>query len=142
MIEEIGIVSKVEGVTAMVIVQKKSACDGCTAGTCKSQGNTMEIEALNVAQAKEGQSVKVTMKPQTYLKGTMLVYGLPLVFFIAGAIFGKNIGEEYFKERSSDLVAAISGFAALFLSLAGIKMWAKKAEHDIEYKPIIEEIVR
>jgi sigma-E factor negative regulatory protein RseC len=142
MIEEIGIVSKVEGVTARVIVQKRSACDGCTAkGTCTSQGDTMEIEALNAVHAKEGQSVKVSMKPQTYLKGTMLVYGLPLVFFITGAIVGKNIGEEYFKEASSDLVAAITGFAALFVSLAGIKIWAKKAERNIEYKPIIEEIM-
>jgi sigma-E factor negative regulatory protein RseC len=142
MIEEIGIVKKTEGITAKVVVQKKSMCEGCTVqGTCESTGEGMEIEALNPLQAKEGQTVKVSMKPETYLKGSMLVYGLPLVLFFAGAIAGKNIGEEYFKDMNSDLIAAIGAFGALILSLAGIKLWSLKAEKKTEYRPVIEEIV-
>jgi len=143
MIEEVGIVIKVEGVTARVAVEKKGACDGCTAkGTCETKGESMEIEALNIARAKEGQTVRISIKPQTYLRGTMLVYGIPLILFIAGAIAGKNVGEEYLKDTNSDLVAAVSGFVALILSLLGIKMWAKKTESKTEDKPVIEEIVR
>jgi sigma-E factor negative regulatory protein RseC len=141
MIQEVGIVTKVEGVNALVAVEKKSACDGCTAGTCELKGEAMEIEALNVARAKEGQTVRVSMKPQTYLKGTMLVYGLPLVLFIAGAIAGKNMGEEYFRDTNSDMIAALCGFGALILSLIGVREWAKKMESNAEYKPVIEEIV-
>lgn len=143
MIEEIGIVTKVDGTMAKVIVQKRGVCEGCAArGTCESKEDGMEIEALNVANAREGQAVKVSMKAQTYLKGTMLVYGIPLVMFIAGAIAGKNIGDAYFKNVNSDLVAAVAGFAALLLSLLGIRSWAKKTESKTEYKPIIEEIIR
>jgi sigma-E factor negative regulatory protein RseC len=142
MIEEIGIVKKTEGFTAKVIVQKKSMCEGCTVrGTCESTAEGMEIEALNPLQAREGQTVKVSMKPQAYLKGSMLVYGLPLVVFIAGAIIGKNIGEEYFKDVNSDLVAAITGFSALILSLGGVKLWSLKTEKSAEYRPVIEEII-
>ena len=77
MIEEIGVVTKIEGNMARVIVQKRGACDGCKAqGTCETTEEGAEIEAVNMAQAKEGQAVKISIKAQTYLKGTMLVYGL------------------------------------------------------------------
>lgn len=143
MIEEVGIVTKVDGITAKVIVKKRGSCDGCTAkGICETKGDSMEIEALNSAQAHVGQTVKISIKPQAYLKGTMFVYGLPLVFFIAGAIAGKNAGEAYFSEMNSDLVAALCGFGALIISLAGVKVWAKKVESKTEQKPVIEEIVK
>jgi sigma-E factor negative regulatory protein RseC len=142
MIEEIGIVTKVDGEMAKVMVQKKSACEGCTVqGACKSTENGMEIEAINAAHATEGQTVKIMMKPQVYLKGTMLVYGIPLVLFIAGAIAGKNFGEEYLTGMNSDLVAAVAGFSTLVLALLALKLWAKKTESDTENKPVIEEVV-
>ena len=142
MIEEIGVVTKVEGNMAKVIVQKRGACDGCKAQrTCQPTEDGMEIEAVNMAQAKEGQEVKISIDAQTYLQGTMLVYGLPLVLFIAGAIVGKSIGENFLEEQNSDLMAAIAGFAALLISLLGIKIWAKKAEDKKDQKPIIEEVI-
>ncbi len=142
MIEEIGIVMKTEGETARVSVQKRGACEGCTAkGACESTSEGMEIEALNPVNAKEGQTVKVLLQAEAYLKGSMIVYGLPLVLFIAGAIVGKNIGEVYFLNTSSDLVAAICGFASLIVSLIGVKVWSGKLESKAESKPYIGEIV-
>ena len=114
MIEEIGIVVKTEGDLARVTVQKRGACEGCTAkGACESTSEGMEIEALNPVHAKEGQTVKVLLQAETYLKGSMIIYGLPLVLFITGAIVGKNIGESYFLNTSSDIIAAIFGFGSL-----------------------------
>jgi len=142
MIEETGIVTKTEGVMAMVAVQKKGTCEGCAVkGVCETQGEGSEIEAMNPVHAKVGQTVKVSIKPQVYLKGTMLVYGLPLVALIAGAIFGKNIGETYFRGTNSDLIAALAGFGALILSLLLIKIWTRSYETKTEYKPVIEEII-
>ncbi len=142
MIEETGIVKKTDGIMAKVIVQKRGVCEGCAAsGVCESSEEGMEIEALNTVQAKEGQTVKVSIKPQTYLKGTLFIYGFPLVAFIAGVIIGKNLGEAYFKDINSDVVSAILGFVALIASFLIAKTWGKKAEAKIEYKPIIEEIL-
>jgi len=143
MVEEIGIVTKTEGLTAKVAVQKKGTCEGCGAkGVCETTEAGMEIEALNPINAKEGQTVKVSIKPSVYLKGTMLVYGFPLVAMFAGAIIGKNIGETYMKETSSDLIAAIAGFGALIISFMGVKIWSHRAETKPEYKPVIEEIIK
>ncbi len=142
MLEETGIVTKVDGNMAMVLVQKKSACDGCSVeGACKATPEGMEIEALNAVHAKVGQRVKILMTPGEYLKGTIIVYGVPLIVFIAGAIFGKNIGEKYFTDMNSDIIAAITGFVSLFLSLAAARIWSRKMESKAEYKPVIEEII-
>lgn len=143
MIEETGIVTKVDGVMAKVAVQKRGTCEGCAVrGVCETTEGGMEIEALNPVNAEVGQLVKVSMKPQAYLKGTMLVYGIPLIVFVAGAILGKNIGEQFFKGTNSDLVAAIVGFTALIISFLGVKFWSRKLETKTEYKPVIEEIIK
>ncbi|MCK5286745.1 MAG: SoxR reducing system RseC family protein [Thermodesulfovibrionia bacterium] len=143
MIEETGIVTKIDGAMAKVAVQKRGACEGCAArGVCETSDDGMEIEAINSVQAQIGQTVKVSIKPQTYLKGTFFVYGIPLVVFIIGIIIGKNIGEKYFKTISSDIVSFIVGFCVLFISFVVVKAWSKKAETKVEYKPIIEEILQ
>jgi sigma-E factor negative regulatory protein RseC len=143
MIEETGIVVQADGVMAKVSVQKRGACEGCTVrGVCETSDDGMEIEALNPVHAQTGQKVKVSIKAQTYLKGTLVVYGLPLIVFIAGVIIGKHIGESYVKTVSSDFVSFIVGFSAFALSFILIKIWSKKAEKKVAYKPVIEEILQ
>ncbi len=142
MINETGTVTEVDGIMAKVAVQKKNSCEGCTAGgACKTTAEGAEIEALNPVHAEVGQTVRISIAPYTYLKGTMLVYGIPVVALIAGAIAGKNIGEKYFADMNSDMFAAIAGFGLLVLSLLGIKLWSNKMESNTEYKPVIEEVV-
>jgi len=142
MIEEVGTVTRVEGIMASVAVKKKSSCEGCTAGgACKTTSEGAEIEALNPLHAQVGQTVKLAIKPYTYLKGTMLVYGIPVVALIGGAILGKNFAETYLEKINSDLIAAIAGFASLIVSLIGIKIWSKNIDTKTEYKPVIEEIL-
>jgi len=142
MIEETGVVTTIDGNVAKVLVQGKSECEKCAVvSMCEPAGRGREIEALNPLHAKVGQTVKVCIKPGVYLKGSMIVYGLPLIALIGGAIFGKNIGEIYFKKINSDAVAAIFGFALLIITFIIVKFWSKKAETKAEYKPIIEEIL-
>ncbi len=142
MIEETGVVQKTEGVTATVLVQKRGACEGCTStGTCETTKDGMVIEALNPVQAKPGQTVSIAITPISYLKGTMLVYGFPLVALIAGAVIGKNIGDKYIVSYDSDLVAAALGFGAFIAAFLLVKIWSLKAEQRTEHKPVIEKIV-
>ena len=142
MIEETGVVTATKGITARVKVQKRGSCDGCAAtGTCETSDDGMEIKALNPIQARPGQTVRVSIKPQSYLKGTMMIYGLPMTALIAGAIIGKNIGEKYFSGLDSDMIAAIVGFAMLVITFLFAKNWSRKAETMTEYQPVIEEII-
>lgn len=141
MIEEIGIVKSVEGMTAVVAVAKKSACEGCTMGTCKPEEKSMEIEALNQAGAKAGQRVKVAIKSYTYMRGTMVVYGLPAVGLVAGAVAGKEFMSKIFPAADPDVLSAIFGFAACILSFVFVKIWARKAGTRADARPVVEEIL-
>ncbi len=142
MIEETGVVQKTEGVMASVLVQKRGACEGCTStGTCEVTQDGMVIEAINPVQAKPGQTVSIIISPISYLKGTMLVYGFPMIALIAGAIIGKIIGERFFGSANSDLAAAIAGFTTFIAAFLFARIWTSKAESKTENKPIIEKII-
>lgn len=139
--EEIGTVKSTQGMFAKVSVPRKSVCEGCTAGTCTPDEQAMEIEAINKARARAGQRVRVVVKTYTYLKGSILVYGIPALALIAGAILGKEVFSSYFKDTDPDIISAIFGFGAFVLAFLGIKIWSIFAEKKTESKPVIEEIL-
>jgi len=139
--EEIGIIKDIEGFIAKVSVPRKSACEGCTAGICKPEEQSMEIEALNPVNARVGQRVRIIVKPYTYLKGSIIVYGVPALALIIGAILGKEVFSSYFKELDPDIVSAIAGFGAFIIAFIAIKLWSRTLDKKGESKPIIEEIL-
>lgn len=138
--DEIGIVKNLSGAIAIVSVERKSACDTCKAG-CKVTDSGAEIEAINEARAAVGQKVRVAMKPYLYLKGSVIVYGIPALALIIGAVIGKEFLSGFFKNTDSDIVSAISGFALFALSFIIVKLWSSSLEKKTEYKAVIAEIL-
>ncbi len=141
MIEEIGTVRSINGPLALVDVPRKSACDGCTAGTCKVEDQFMEIEAFNRAGAKVGDRVVISVRPFTFTKGSMMVYGLPALGLVVGAVFGKEVMKGFFVGTDPDILSAIFGFGAFILTLFLVKIWSNSVEKKIESKPVIEEVL-
>ncbi|MBI4684665.1 MAG: SoxR reducing system RseC family protein [Nitrospirae bacterium] len=139
--EEVGVVKSIEGMIAKVSVPRKSVCEGCTAGTCKPDEQSMEIEAINKAKAKVGQRVKVIVKTYTYLSGSIIVYGIPALALITGAIIGKEVFSSQFKDMDPDIISAIFGFGAFLIAFLVIKIWSMTASKKTESKPVIEEIL-
>ncbi len=139
--EEIGVIKSIEGLIAKVNVPIKSACEGCTAGTCKRGEQSMEIDALNPVEARIGQKVKVVIRPYTYLKGSTIVYGIPALALIIGAVIGKEVLSHYFKKLDPDIVSAIFGFGAFAISFLSIKLWSSRVDKNVDLKPVIEEII-
>ena len=138
--DEIGIVKSVNGPVATVSVEKKSACESCKAG-CKVSDSGVEIEAFNEAKALVGQRVRIEMKPYLYLKGSILIYGIPALALIIGAVIGKEFISAFFTDIDPDMVSAISGFAMFFLSFIIVKVWSMRLEKKTEYKPVIAEVL-
>ncbi len=138
--DEIGIVKSIQGVIATVSVERKSACEQCAAG-CKVTDAGAEIEAVNRAKAAIGQKVRVELKPYTYLKGSIIVYGLPALALIIGAVVGKEFFSGLFRTMDPDIVSAMFGLGAFIVSFILIKFWSMRLEKKTEYKPVIEEIL-
>lgn len=138
--EETGVVTNITGIIATVSVGKKSACEQCAAG-CKVTDSGAEIEAVNRANAKVGQKVRVQLRPYSYLKGSAIVYGLPAVALVVGAVAGKELFSGLFRGADPDIVSAIFGFGAFIASFVIVKIWSLRLEKKTEYRPVIEEIL-
>ena len=140
-VEEVGIVKNIDGLTATVSIPRKSACEGCSFSACKAGEEGMLIEALNPLNAGVGQKVKISMKPYTYLKGSLIVYGIPALALVGGAVLGKEVFSRYLVRMDPDILSAITGFIAFALSFLFIKIWSANAAKKQELKPVIEEIL-
>lgn len=138
--DEIGIVKRISGIIATVSVERKSACDSCKAG-CKVTDSEAVIEAVNEAKASVGQKVRVEMKPYLYLKGSIIIYGIPAGALIIGAVIGKELISGFFKNMDPDIVSAVSGFGLFALSFLAVKIWSRRFEKKAEYKPVVAEIL-
>ena len=141
MIEEIGIVKSTSGMIAIVTVPRKSACEGCNAGICKPEEQSMEIEAVNRAGAVAGQRVRVAIKSLAYMKGSMVVYGLPAIGLVIGAVLGKEVFSGFVKGIDPDILSAAVGFAVFGIALVAVKIWSNSTGNKVESKPVIEEIL-
>lgn len=126
---------------AIVSIPRKSACEGCTAGTCRQEEQSMEIEAVNQAGAAEGQRVRVAIKSSAYMKGSMVVYGLPAIGLVVGAVLGKEVVSGFFKGVDPDILSAAAGFAVFGITLLIVKLWSNSTGNKVESKPVIEEIL-
>lgn len=141
--EEIGVVKELDGMKAVIIVPKQGSCESCPGvSLCSTLGAEAQLEAYNHIDAKVGDTVKVVFKATTYLKGALLVYGLPAVMLVIGAIAGKEYLSFFFPAANPDLVSACGGFGLFAFSFLILKLWSKIFEHKKkEYMPIIEEII-
>lgn len=139
--EEIGVVKSIDGVTARVIVERKSACDQCTEGKCLVTDGGAIIDAVNIAKASEGQRVRVLFKPYTYLKGAALIYGTPALALIIGAVIGKEFLSSFIQVIDPDLLSAASGFSLFIIAFVGVRLLSRWMEKKTEYKPVVEEIL-
>ena len=142
MIEEIGVVTSIDGLKAQVNVPKKSSCEGCTAGTCATGEQSMEIIALNKAGAEVGQKVKVVIQSYAYMKGSMIIYGIPALALVLGAVFGKEVMPHFFMGTDPDILSAAFGFGFLGLSFVVVKILANRKTDKTESGPVIEEILK
>lgn len=139
--EETGLVVKVEGNKAFVAVERKSACESCPAGSiCKPGDEGSIIEAINEAGAGMGDRVMVSFKAFSYLKGSIIVYGIPAICLIAGAIAGKELLKDLFN-LDPELLSAIGGLSAFAISFLAVKLLSRKMERKKEYIPVVERII-
>ena len=138
MAREVGVVTKIKEDSAVVKTQRAAACEGCSEkSTCHSMGGSreMEIVALNPVQAKIGDRVTLEYATGRMLQLSLLLYIFPIIALLAGAIIGDSAAPTLGADPS--ILAAVLGFAALFLSLGVLLALEKKARQSDKYKPTI-----
>jgi sigma-E factor negative regulatory protein RseC len=138
--EEVGTIKSTDGLFAVVSVPRKSLCEGCTLSICKPEAHVMEIEALNAAKAGVGQKVRVVMESSSYMKSAGIVYGIPALALLLGAVAGKELFSRYLP-FDPDSISAVCGFGGLILAFIVVRLWTDKTAKRTKSRPVIEEIL-
>ena len=141
MLEEEGIVIESRGEKAWVQVEKKSACETCSAAHVCHPPETDCLEAENSIGAVKGQKVNIVVQPEQYLKASIILYGVPALVFITAALAGKIIAVHLFGEAYSDLwaFAAACFFTGMtFMLIVRFHQQCKRIE---TFHPVITEII-
>ena len=145
MATEEGIITKVYSSTACVKCTKSATCESCSAKSfCDTAGgganDDVEVEAINTVGAKVDDRVTISFETSSLLKVTFLVYMIPVLFLILGAVVGDKIAVIFNYDQS--IFSVFAGFLFLFIAFFFVKAKGKELSRKDAYQPKIIRILR
>ncbi len=142
MIEEEGTIVELKGKhIAAVLCQKSSFCENCASmDACQvgSDNKSKIVEAHNVLGAQVGDRVKLATSSKNFLQSSFLLYVVPLIALIVGAVAGNAIGEAM--GNDPNVFAALLGTSFLVGSFLVIRVGSRAIPKE-NYMPRIIEII-
>lgn len=119
MITETGKVVAVSGDRVWVQTIRTSACESCSARNGCGQralagvsgGRANQVLVPNSLGARVGDEVTVAISESALLGASLLVYGLPLILMVLGAVFGHQFSGG---DDAAAMLGAAAGLAAGF----------------------------
>lgn len=143
MLEEYGTIVELKGKqVAVVICQRHSACDNCaSSGSCHigDDTTTMLVEAFNAIGAQVGDRVKVVTSTKHFLQSSFMLYIVPIIGLLIGAIAGQLIGERFPLGIEATLLSAILGVAFMVGTFLCIRVGTRALSKEL-FMPRITEI--
>jgi sigma-E factor negative regulatory protein RseC len=144
MLEEFGNVVELKGkMVAIVLCQKSSFCKNCASmQSCQisDDNRSMLVEAHNVIGAEVGNKVRLVTSSKSFLQSSFLLYIVPLIALIVGAVAGHLIGESMAAGPDPDLLAALIGTAFLVGSFFVIRIGSRAIPRE-SFMPRIVEVL-
>jgi len=144
MMEEVGTVIELKGKhLALVLCEKSSTCKNCASlESCKvsDDNRSMIVESHNAIGAEVGDKVRLSISSRKFLSSSFLVYIVPLVALIIGAVIGEVVGSRLDNGVNPDLLAGIFGIAFLAGSFLTIKIGTKAIPKDAYLPRIIAKV--
>ena len=127
MLKETGFVEKASPETAVVLVERSSACEQCRSrGACEMlSGRTMRVEVANELGAEEGDRVEISLPAASFLKLSFLVYLVPVAALVAGAYLGDLWVEGTVEDPT--LYALSAGILAMLRSFLIVRRFERNA---------------
>ena len=141
MIEEFGTIVELKGKqTAVVLCQRNSACDHCpSSGACQlgDDSETMLVEALNPIGAKTGDRVKIATSTKHFLQSSFMLYIVPIIGLLIGALIGQELGERAVIDLDPSLLSALFGVVFLAATFLAIRFGTRALKREIFMPRII-----
>jgi sigma-E factor negative regulatory protein RseC len=141
--EEEGIVLAVTGDTAKVQLRQSRYCEGCGSCCVKVDKDTMIAEAINHVGASKGDHVIVDIPVKTSLRAAYILYGVPLVAFLAGFAVGALLGSAVFGGSVYVPVGLIFAFTFLAISYVLLsRVYGAHSRASSKYLMVITRILK
>ncbi len=145
MIEEVGVVVELKSkMIAVVMCTKSSLCENCaTNGNCAlgDNDNTRLVEVQNPLAAEVGEQVRIATTTKSFLQSSFLLYIVPLVALVIGAIAGMLVGESISAGLDPNLLSAIFGVFFMCGSFVILRVGSSVLNKE-SYMPKIIEILK
>lgn len=128
---------------AMVVTERDDACSSCeSAQFCHSLADCsrMETRVLNRANAEIGDRVIISLSSSSVFKSAMILYILPTVSFLAGAIGGFGLHQQL--GIGENVGAILFGFAGLILGFTIAGLISKRQTANSKLIPVITRIIK
>jgi sigma-E factor negative regulatory protein RseC len=138
--EEEGEVIAVHGDSVTVKIKSNKACDRCN--LCERVSPTeMVVDAITSSPVKNGERVKISIRPGTIVKSATVLYILPLFGLVIGYYTGKTLGPLISAGLKGELFPAILSLVFLFLCFIPIRIYDRKKQKDSRFRIYVKEIV-
>lgn len=132
-----GTVEEVVGKYAVVEIMRNDMCGDCHACDVVHPAKKCTLKCLNKCESKAGDIVEISLDNTTFLKATLIMYGLPLIGLLVGLGIGAVIAN-ILDTGSEELFMAIGG-----LLLAGVSLlWIKKRDKEEKYNKMVPQITK
>ena len=127
MIEDIGKVVKIDGNQAYIEVERSSACASCGLQEAEelATGGKVVFEAYNMEGTNIGDRVRVQVRTGAYVKASLYIYGIPVLFLVIGAIAGAYAAA--ILRKSSDTMSALFAMGGLVIGFIVLFYCGKEA---------------
>ena len=144
MIEEQARVVAVDDGMVEMQVQRQTACDACSVnkgcGTgvlAKAIGvKPMRLRVRSALPLKVGDTVIVGIEDRMLVRSSFLVYALPLLLLLAGALFADFMAANLAVENS-DIVTIAGGIGGLMAGFFWLRVFSLRMSTDSRYQPRI-----
>ncbi len=145
MIEEVGTVVELKGKhTVMVLCQKSTLCENCASNghcTLGDDDRTRLVEVSNPVGAQVGDRVLISTSTKSFLTSSFLLYIVPLIALVIGAIVGKGVGEYLETGLDPNILSAIFGVFFMIGSFVILRVGSQALKYE-DYRPKIVEILQ
>lgn len=139
MLEEQAIVVQVDSDTVWVETCRQSACQSCSAkSSCGhsllskiSSGKTQRLQVQTDKTLRVGDQIVLGLSESAFMRGSALVYLLPLLAMITGALAG-----EHFFGQDSLLSLAFAGLG-LLSGFGYVRWYSWRHRQDAQYQPVV-----
>lgn len=128
--------------TAWVKTTRSSACESCSSrDSCNAgiDGKDQEVEAINMADARVGDRIQLSIKTSSILKAMFLLYLFPILCMLGGGMFGNWMAERLTANPS--VVAAVSALICFGASLVVVRAGGQRLGGKEAYQPKIIRIL-